>query len=349
MTQQPTTTGSPDHETFDPALCELRCGASKLLHGQQLLLSPLLQRARGALDGLTLLDPARRELALAVQSLEHAEQVTRRVSCAPGQRPRFEPCDFSAMVRAAAGWLSGTQFDGPPILQRVAPGVPRVTGDRVLLQHVAFELLADMAKDCRHAPEARIVVEIGATHTGDGPPQLEVLFGHRGGPQRPQAELARTPEGLTRDIVAMHGGRLAIEVDGTVRFRLPALPTGPQPKVRTRAIGLDDNSAAMRFVTNALIETALDVTTVTVAPSASRIAATLTSRPTIYFAVADHDDAPGLRWLTEVASCKPALACILVVPDGMDTQTSWGSRHPTLSVLPISATREGVAALLRDL
>lgn len=216
--------------------------AASLAHELNQPLTAILSNAQAA---QRLLDVAPIDLAEIREILKdmvaddnRAGQVIQRLrALVKKQPPEFTALDLGAVMREVVHLVhTDAILRASQIALAVAPGLPRVWGDRVELQQVALNLLLNALEAMKDRPveDRQVAVQVEA----DGPGMVKVAVRDRGAGLGEEIErvfrpfYTTKPDGLgvglsiSRSIVEAHGGRLWAENNAdrgaTFSFTVPA-------------------------------------------------------------------------------------------------------------------------------
>ena len=146
--------------------------------------------------------------------LSRLRELTRR------RTPEFAPCDLNAKIRNALAWVEhDLERAHVAVRMHLAPGLPVVQADRVLIEQVVVNLVQNAIDAMLEVPVAQRRLTIATTLDADGSPRVSVTDGGPGiAPdvaERLYSSFFTTKPGglglglsICRSIVEMHGGRI---------------------------------------------------------------------------------------------------------------------------------------------
>lgn len=168
-------------------------------------------------------DPA--ELAAAMEKCRaqavRAGEILRRIRELTRKRaPTLAPCDFNAMVQKVLAWVRDElDRDGVRVTLALAPGLPTVQADAILVEQVVLNLVNNAVDAMRGTPPASRELLIQTEAEGRGVARVTVADRGPGIPPENESRLFTpfftTKErglglglSICRSVMEMHGGRL---------------------------------------------------------------------------------------------------------------------------------------------
>lgn len=215
--------------------------ASTMAHELNQPLSAIASYTTGCINRLDSGDLPRDELRDALGKLaaqaQRAGRVIRRVyDFVRRSEPKRAPCDINAIVDDAVGLIEAdARKCGVRIVQELAPDLPLVLADRVMLEQVLLNLMRN-GMDAMQATEATQRLLVISTALSEGSVLVGVADHGSGIPLEVAAHLfepfySTKPEGMgmglniCRSIIEFHKGRMWVDANpggGTLfRFTLP--------------------------------------------------------------------------------------------------------------------------------
>ncbi|MBI2312078.1 MAG: PAS domain S-box protein [Betaproteobacteria bacterium] len=216
--------------------------ASTLAHELNQPLSAIANYSMGCVNRLLAGTASRDELLNAMQKAsfqaQRAGKIIRRIrEFVRKSEPNRTPCAINDIVEEAVGFAEiEAQKKGIRVVQELAPGLPEVCADRIMIEQVILNLVRNGIEAMDDTPEERRALTVRTTRGDDGAVEIAVSDAGHGIPSEQRDKLfsaffTTKAEGMgmglniCRSIVEFHKGRLWVEdnpAGGTVfRFTLP--------------------------------------------------------------------------------------------------------------------------------